>query len=148
VLGENREPQHVDAEAAGQNPQPFVERWLPSCVRVIRNPRRRTMESEQAEGLMRFFSSQVEVMLAQYQNINDLLGKTTHHTHPGTHCEILLRKWLWSFLPPGWSADKGYIYGRVKNGRRKCTRRATRRKSWKRPLVRSAPPEFWEGLGK
>lgn len=66
-----------------------------------------------ARGLMRFYSSQVEVMLAQYRNINDLLGPTTHHTHPGTHCEVLLRSCIRQILPPAWSADKGFIFGRI-----------------------------------
>jgi hypothetical protein len=66
-----------------------------------------------ARGLMRFYSSQAEVMLAQYRNINDLLGPTSHHTHPGTHCEVLLRNCIRQFLPPSWSADKGFIFGRV-----------------------------------
>jgi hypothetical protein len=66
-----------------------------------------------ATGLRRFYSSQAEVMLAQYGNINNLLGPTHHHTHPGTHCEILLRNCIRAFLPPTWSADKGYIFGRV-----------------------------------
>ena len=69
-------------------------------------------------GLRRFYSSQAEVMLAQYENINSLLGPTSHHTHRGTHCEVLLRNCIRTFLPPNWSANKGFIFGRVcRNGK-------------------------------
>lgn len=69
------------------------------------------MESHR-EGLTRFYSSQAEVMLAQYENINRLLGPTKDWTHPGTHCEILLREFLRRHLLQGLSVDKGYIFGR------------------------------------
>lgn len=71
-----------------------------------------------ADGLVSFYSSQAELMLAQYRNINQLLGTTTDWTHPGTHCEVLLRDFLRRNLLQWMSVDKGYIYGRVKRGGR------------------------------
>lgn len=65
-----------------------------------------------AEGLIQFYASQAGVMLAQYNNINELLGPTTDWTHPGTHCEVLLRDFLRRSLPRRISVDKGYIFGR------------------------------------
>ncbi len=70
------------------------------------------------EGLIDFYSSQAELMLAQYENINQLLGKTNDWTHPGSHCEILLRDFLRRNLLQWMSVDKGYIYGRVPDGDR------------------------------
>ena len=52
-------------------------------------------------------------MLAQYKNINRLLGPTDEWTHPGDFCEILFREFLRRFLPPNLSADKGFFYGRA-----------------------------------
>ncbi len=66
-----------------------------------------------SEGLIRFYSSQAELLLAQYENINQLLGPTTDWTHPGTHCEVLLREFLRRHLLHGMSVDKGFIFGRV-----------------------------------
>ncbi|MCY2987544.1 MAG: hypothetical protein NTY19_06730 [Planctomycetota bacterium] len=66
-----------------------------------------------SEGLVKFYSSQAELLLAQYENINQLLGQTKDWTHPGTHCEILLRDFLRRHLLKGMSVDKGYVYGRV-----------------------------------
>lgn len=66
-----------------------------------------------AEGLAKFYSSQADLILAQYENINQLLGPTTDWTHPGTHCEILLRDYLRRHLFAGMSVDKGFVYGRV-----------------------------------
>jgi hypothetical protein len=65
------------------------------------------------EGLISFYSSQAELMLAQYKNINQLLGPTKDWSHPGSHCEILLRDFLRRSLLQWMSIDKGYIYGRV-----------------------------------
>jgi hypothetical protein len=65
-----------------------------------------------APGLIDYYSSQAELMLAQFENINRLLGPTTDWTHPGDLCEILLRDFLRRFLPPSLSVDKGYFYGR------------------------------------
>ncbi len=67
-----------------------------------------------AEGLFEFFASQADVMLAQYNNISQLLGPTTDWTHPGTHCEVLLRNFLRKFVPARYGVDKGYIFGRTK----------------------------------
>lgn len=66
-----------------------------------------------AEGLIDFYSSQAKLMLAQYENINQLLGPTKDWTHPGNHCEILLRDFLRRHLLQWMSVDKGYIYGGV-----------------------------------
>jgi hypothetical protein len=66
-----------------------------------------------SDGLVRFYSSQAALLLAQYENINQLLGPTTDWTHPGTHCEVLLRDFLRRHLLSGMSVDKGFIYGRV-----------------------------------
>jgi hypothetical protein len=68
------------------------------------------------KGLMSFYSSQANVMLDQYENINHLLGVTTDWTHPGTHCEVLLRAYLRRNLLQWMSIDKGYIYGLAKCG--------------------------------
>lgn len=68
------------------------------------------------EGLISFYSSQAELMLAQYRNINQLLGPTTDWSHPGSHCEALLRDFLRRNLLQWMSIDKGYIYGRVPEG--------------------------------
>lgn len=64
------------------------------------------------EGLIEFYSSEAEVALAQYKNINRLLGKTTHHTHPGTLCEVLIRDLLRRNVLKRMAVDKGYVYGR------------------------------------
>lgn len=70
-----------------------------------------------AEGLIAYYSSQAEIMLAQYENINRLLGDTSNWTQPGEFCEILFREFLRKYLPPSVSADKGFYYGRdVVNG--------------------------------
>lgn len=63
-------------------------------------------------GLFDFYASQAEVMLAQYENIVHLLGRTDDWTAPGTHCEVLLRDFLRRNLPSTFSVDKGFIYGR------------------------------------
>jgi hypothetical protein len=63
-------------------------------------------------GLVAFYSSQAELMLSQYRNIEYLLGPTKDWTAPGTHCEILLRDFLRAHLPSYYKADKGFIYGR------------------------------------
>lgn len=64
-------------------------------------------------GLLKYYSTQAELMLAQYENINRLLGPTDDWTHPGDFCEILFRDFLRKFLPPNLSADKGFFYGRA-----------------------------------
>lgn len=67
-------------------------------------------------GLFDFYASQAEVMLAQYENINQLLGPTDDWTGPGTHCEVLLRELLRRNLPSTLSVDKGFVYGRRECG--------------------------------
>lgn len=69
-----------------------------------------------AEGLSDFYSRQAEMLLAEYESINLLLGPTTDWSHPGTLCEILLRDFLRQHLLPSMGVDKGYIYGRVNRG--------------------------------
>jgi hypothetical protein len=64
-------------------------------------------------GLLEYYSSQAEIMLAQYENINRLLGPTDHWSKPGEFCEILFRDFLRKFLPPSLSADMGFAYGRT-----------------------------------
>lgn len=71
------------------------------------------MTQSHADGLFQFYSSQADLLLAQYENITQLLGPTTDWTHPGTHCEILLRDFLRRHLLKRMSVDKGYVYGRV-----------------------------------
>lgn len=66
-----------------------------------------------ADGLVDFYASQADLLLSQYENINQLLGPTTDWTHPGTHCEILIRDFLRRHLLQGMSVDKGFVYGRV-----------------------------------
>lgn len=68
---------------------------------------------ELAQGLFDFYSGQASAMLAVYEDINRLLGKTNDWTHPGTHCEVLLRNFIRKQLLAGMSADKGFVYGRV-----------------------------------
>src|SRR4051812_31471347 len=51
-------------------------------------------------GVFEFFSAQAEVMLAQYNNINHLLGPTSDWTHPGTLCETLFAIGLGDVSPP------------------------------------------------
>jgi hypothetical protein len=68
------------------------------------------------EGLMTFYSSQATLLLEQYENINHLLGPTRDWSHPGSHCEILLRDFLRQNLLRWMSVDKGYIYGRTQRG--------------------------------
>jgi hypothetical protein len=66
-----------------------------------------------ASGLRDYYSSQADLMLAQFDNINQLLGPTTNWTHPGELCENLLRDFLRRFLPPSFAVDKGFVYGRA-----------------------------------
>jgi hypothetical protein len=66
-----------------------------------------------SEGVIQFYSSQAELLLAQYEHINHLLGPTSDWTHPGTHCEVLLRDFLRRHLLQGMSVDKGFVFGRV-----------------------------------
>jgi hypothetical protein len=65
-------------------------------------------------GLIEFYSSQATLMLAQYHNIEHLLGPTDDWTAPGTHCEVLLRNLLRAYLPGFYQVDKGFMYGRRK----------------------------------
>jgi hypothetical protein len=77
-------------------------------------------EDPLAKGLFDFFASQAEVMLAQYENINHLLGPTHDWTHPGTLCEVLLRDTLRRSIPKQFSIDKGYIFGRTTRDEREA----------------------------
>jgi hypothetical protein len=80
---------------------------------MARDKQDNSLNNPLAEGLIDFYSSQVDVMLSQYENINHLLGPTHDWTHPGTHCEILLREFLRRNLLQWMNVDKGYIYGRA-----------------------------------
>ena len=74
----------------------------------------------QDEGLMEFYSSQAKLLLYQYENINQLLGRTFDWTHPANHCEILLRDFLRRHLLQWMSVDKGFIYGLVPSMKKSC----------------------------
>ncbi len=71
------------------------------------------MSQTHEDGLFEFYASQAALLLAQYENITQLLGPTTDWTHPGTHCETLLREFLRRYLLKDMAVDKGYVYGRV-----------------------------------
>lgn len=67
---------------------------------------------DQEDGLSKFYSSQAELLLQQYQNIEQLLGPAgSDWTWPGEHCETLLRETLQRTLPPSLRVGKGYVYG-------------------------------------
>lgn len=67
---------------------------------------------DQQGGLSDFYSSQAELMLRQYQNIEQLLGPAgSDWTWPGEHCETLLREAIQRTLPPSLKVSKGYVYG-------------------------------------
>lgn len=69
------------------------------------------------EGILRFYSSEAEALLAQYRRVDFLLGPHSHeHTHSGTLCEVLLRDFLRRVLLPWMGIDKGFIYGRSEDG--------------------------------
>lgn len=72
-----------------------------------------TQEFDLAPGLVSYYASQAQLMLAQFENINNLLGPTHDWTHPGNYCEVLFRDFLRKFLPPSLSVDKGFFYGRT-----------------------------------
>lgn len=63
-----------------------------------------------------FYSSLSAVMLAQYENFNRLIGPTSHHTHSGTLCEVLLRNTLRQFFSTDFQLDKGFVFGRRNEG--------------------------------
>jgi uncharacterized protein DUF6602 len=64
------------------------------------------------DGLSAFYSSEAEAALTKYENINHLLGTTSHHAHPGSLCEALIRDVLRRNVLQWMSVDKGYVYGR------------------------------------
>lgn len=70
------------------------------------------------QGIRNFYASQAKAILAQWTNIENLLGPTNDFTAPGTHCEVLLRDFLRRQLPSWVRVDKGFVYGRTK---RWCT---------------------------
>ena len=70
------------------------------------------------DGIRNFYASQAKALLAQWGNIENLLGPTRDFTAPGTHCEVLLRDFLRRQLPSWVRVDKGFAYGRTK---RWCT---------------------------
>jgi hypothetical protein len=70
------------------------------------------------EGLLHFYSSEGEALLAQYRRIDFLLGPQSHdHLHTGTLCEVLLRDYFRRVLLPWMGVDKGFIYGRSQDDR-------------------------------
>jgi hypothetical protein len=74
---------------------------------------------DQEKGLIEFYSSQAELLLRQYQNIEQLLGPAgSDWTWPGEHCETLLREAIQRTLPPSLRVGKGYVYGvrKTENG--------------------------------
>lgn len=73
---------------------------------------------DEGKGLIQFYSSQAELLLKQYQNIEQLLGPAVSDwTWPGEHCETLLREAIQRTLPPSLQVGKGYVYGtRKTNG--------------------------------
>ena len=76
------------------------------------------MSDSLKEGLVKFYSSQAETILSQYENINQLLGPTNDWTAPGTLCENLIRDFLRRHMLEEFGVDKGFVYGRVnRNGR-------------------------------
>jgi hypothetical protein len=66
------------------------------------------------EGLVDFHSSQAKIVLAQYRNIEQLLGKTDDWLWPGTHCEVLIRDFIRRNVHASMRVDKGYVFGRTK----------------------------------
>lgn len=69
------------------------------------------------EGILRFYSSEAEALLAQYRRIDFLLGPHSHdHLHGGTLCEVLLRDYFRRVLLPWMGVDKGFVYGRSEDG--------------------------------
>jgi hypothetical protein len=67
---------------------------------------------DQRKGLIDFFDSQAQLMLAQYKNIEQLLGPAdSDWAWPGEHCETLLRQAIAQHLPPNYAAGKGYVLG-------------------------------------
>ena len=76
-------------------------------------PLRRPPSESDLRGLTEFFASQARAMLTEYEHVNRLLGITSDWTHPGTHCEHLLRAFLRRHLPRRMSIDKGFFHGRV-----------------------------------
>jgi hypothetical protein len=87
----------------------------PLKLRVIK--RERTLFSkltqyDQEQGLSDFYSSQADLLLRQYQNIEQLLGPASSDwAWPGEHCEVLLRESIQRTLPPSLRVGKGYVYG-------------------------------------
>ena len=71
-------------------------------------------------GIQDFDDSVARTMLAQYQQIEQLLGDTYDWTHPGNLCESLLREFLRDSLPGKLSVDKGFVYGRTQKEDRHC----------------------------
>lgn len=70
-------------------------------------------EYDLEHGLREFYASQAESLLAQWRNIEELLGPTQDFTAPGTHCEVLLRDFLRKQVPAWMRVDKGFVYGRT-----------------------------------
>lgn len=94
----------------------------PLTLKTIRRERTlfaKATEYDQEKGLMEFYSSQADLLLKQYNNIEQLLGPAgSDWTWPGEHCETLLREAIQRILPPSLRVGKGYVYGtrKTENG--------------------------------
>jgi hypothetical protein len=94
----------------------------PLTLKTIR--RERTLFAKvtaygQERGLMEFYSSQADLLLKQYHNIEQLLGPASSDwMWSGEHCENLLREAIQRILPPSLRVGKGYVYGtrKTENG--------------------------------
>ncbi|WP_254509046.1 DUF6602 domain-containing protein [Anatilimnocola floriformis] len=82
--------------------------------------RKATKIIDPAEGISAFFDSQARVMLAQFNDINHLLGTDTDWTHPGTLCENLIKQSLRNLLPQRFAIDKGYVFGHSPRTKSHC----------------------------
>lgn len=72
---------------------------------------------DEAEGLQEFLSSQGTIVLEQFAHIEKLLGPAgSDWQWVGEHCEVLIRQFLRSFLPPSLALGKGYVHGVLEEG--------------------------------
>jgi hypothetical protein len=87
----------------------------PLTIKTIRRERTlftKAAQYDENEGLIEFYSSQAELLLKQYQNIEQLLGPAgSDWTWSGEHCETLLREAIQRTMPPSLRVGKGHIYG-------------------------------------
>lgn len=101
-----------DAILATWNAMNRGHELLPSTIRRERTLLSKDGEYDQSQGLAEFFSSQADLLLTQYENIEQLLGPSASDwAWPGEHCETLLRDAIQRVLPPSLKVAKGYIHG-------------------------------------